>query len=224
MTSLMQHALGSDWNKLPPALQAHYRPGATTETGHMDIEFPLFMLPILQVLRLLGALVRRRGTGVATTVDKRTIGHRQYWQRTMRYPAGQALRFNSVWVLAEHGQVIEFVNPFLGLRMAPYVVGDQLHYRGICFVVKLGPVQLSVPEWMALGHTTIREVALDDSHFAMDFRLTHPLLGQVFRYAGTFATEVIAPSAPPIEPIKSTDPTEDQPPRRAGCPSAKQSR
>lgn len=197
MTSLMQHALGSDWNKLPPALQAHYRPGATTETGHMDIEFPLFMLPVLHVLRLFGALVRRRGTAVATTVDKHMAGQRQYWQRTMRYPDGQTLRFNSVWVLAERGHVIEFVNPFLGLRMAPSVVGNQLHYRGICFVVKLGSLQLAIPEWVALGHTTIHERALDDTHFAMDFRLTHPLLGQVFRYAGTFATGVNAPAGPP---------------------------
>jgi hypothetical protein len=29
-------------------------------------------------------------------------------------------------------------------------------------------------------------VAIDETHFAMDFRLTHPLLGEVFRYAGRF--------------------------------------
>lgn len=49
---------------------------------------------------------------------------------------------------------------------------------------------LTLPEWIALGHTTIVEEALDDSHFAMDFRLTHPLFGQVFRYAGKFSTQV----------------------------------
>lgn len=29
-------------------------------------------------------------------------------------------------------------------------------------------------------------VASGGRHFAMDFRLTHPLFGQVFRYAGEF--------------------------------------
>lgn len=187
MTSLMQQALGAAWDELPPALQAHYRSG-TTDTGHMDIEYPAFMQPVLHVLRLFGALVRRRGTNVATTVKKHMEGDRQYWQRTMRYPDGRSLQFNSVWVLAEHGQLIEFVNPFLGLRMAPRVVDGSLHYRGVCFVVQLGPLRLPIPEWMVLGHTTIREEAMDDTHFAMDFRLTHPLLGQVFRYAGRFET------------------------------------
>lgn len=188
MTNLMQQALGADWDKLPLALQAHYQSGVTTETGHMDIEYPSFMQPVLHALRLLGALVHRRGTRVATTVEKHMAGHRQYWQRTMRYPDGHTIRFNSFWVLTKHGQVIEFVNPLLGLRMVPYVAGGQLHYLGVCFVVKLGPLQLSIPEWMALGHTTIREEALDETHFAMDFRLTHPLFGRVFRYAGTFET------------------------------------
>jgi hypothetical protein len=76
--------------------------------------------------------------------------------------------------------------------MAPHVEDGRLHYRGIRFVAKLGPVLIPIPEWMALGHTTIMEEAIDDTHFAMDFRLTHPLLGQVFRYSGKFeaATEV----------------------------------
>ncbi|MGE8358235.1 MAG: DUF4166 domain-containing protein, partial [Microvirgula sp.] len=72
------------------------------------------------------------------------------------------------------------------LQMAPYVVGSRLHYRGVRFIVRLGPLLLPIPEWLVLGHTTIVEEAIDDTRFAMDFRLTHPLLGQVFRYAGVF--------------------------------------
>ena len=40
--------------------------------------------------------------------------------------------------------------------------------------------------WL-LGHTLIDEHALDAQHYAMDFRMVHPWLGQVFRYAGRFA-------------------------------------
>ena len=53
-------------------------------------------------------------------------------------------------------------------------------------VAKLGPLTIPIPEWLTLGHATIVEEALDDTHFAMDFRLTHPLFGQLFRYSGTF--------------------------------------
>lgn len=186
MKSLMEQALGADWAELPPALQAHYRFGTTIDTGRMEIEYPRFMQPFLSVLRLFGALVNRSGGDVATVVKKRVVGERQYWRRTLTYLDGKEIHFNSFWVSAGDGQLIEFVNPVLGLQMAPYVTGGRLHYRGVRFVAKLGPLMLSIPEWLALGHTTIVEEAVDDIHFAMDFRLTHPLLGEVFRYSGEF--------------------------------------
>jgi hypothetical protein len=186
MKSLMQQVLGADWDKLPPALQAHYRFGTTTDTGSMDIEYPRFMQPVWSILRLLGALVDRQGKSVTTIVEKRVVGERQVWQRTITYPDGQIVRFDSFWVAAGNAEVIEFVNPVLGLQMAPYVVGEKLHYRGVRFIAKLGPVMIPIPEWLVLGHATIIEEALDDTHFAMDFRLTHPLFGQLFRYSGKF--------------------------------------
>lgn len=188
MKSLMQQALGADWDELPAALQAHYRFGTTIDTGRMNIEYPRFMQHFLNVLRVFGALVNRSGQDVATVVKKRVIGERQYWRRTLTYPDGTEIHFNSFWVSAGDGHLIEFVNPVLGLQMAPYVTRGRLHYRGVRFVAKLGPLILSIPEWLALGHTTIVEEAIDDTHFAMDFRFTHPLLGEVFRYSGKFET------------------------------------
>lgn len=186
MKSLMQQALGADWEKLPPALLAHYRFGTTVDTGSMDIEFPRFMQPVWSILKLFGALVDRKGNGVMTIVEKSVVGERQVWRRTITYPDGHVVRFDSFWVAAGNGDVIEFVNPVLGLQMVPYVVGDKLHYRGVRFVAKLGPVTIPIPAWLTLGHATIVEEALDDTRFAMDFRLTHPLFGQLFRYSGKF--------------------------------------
>lgn len=190
MKSLIQEALGDAWDQLPPALQAHYQPGTCTDTGHLDIDYPPYMHPLLTLLRTLGALVNQRGKNVATVVRKTVVGQRQYWHRTMTFANGRTLHFNSFWVASADGQVIEFVNPVLGLQMQPYVEGQRLHYRGIRYVAKLGPLLLPIPEWLVLGHTTIVEEALDAEHFAMDFRLTHPLLGQVFRYAGRFKATV----------------------------------
>lgn len=194
MKSLMQQALGADWEKLPTALQAHYQFGTTFDTGHMNVEYPRFMQPVLSVLRIVGALVNRSGRDVVTVVKKRVIGDRQYWRRTLTYPDGKVLYFNSFWICAGQGQVIEFVNPVLGLQMAPSVKGSRLHYRGIRFVAKLGPLMLPIPEWLVLGHTTIVEEAIDENHFVMDFRLTHPLLGEVFRYSGRFQAALGEPA------------------------------
>ena len=186
MDSLMQNALGADWDKLPAALQAHYRFGKTIDNGHMDIEYPRFMQPYLSVLHLMGALIDRGGRQVPTVVEKTVVGERQYWRRTITYPDGKVVYFNSFWVFAGGNQMIEFVNPVLGLQMSVHVEDGKLHYEGVRFVAKLGRWLLPIPEWLVLGHTTIVEEALDETHFAMDFRLTHPLFGQLFRYSGTF--------------------------------------
>jgi hypothetical protein len=186
MKSLMQCALGKDWDKLPPALQTHYCFGKTIDRGCMDIEYPRFMQPYLSVLRVVGALINRNGKQVPTVVEKYVVGDRQYWRRTITYPDGKVVYFNSLWVSMGSNQMIEFVNPVLGLQMSVHVEDGKLHYEGVRFVAKLGRLLLPIPEWMVLGHTTITEQAIDETHFAMDFRLTHPLAGQVFRYAGTF--------------------------------------
>jgi len=186
MKSIMQMALGADWDRLPPALQAHYRFGHTVDRGHLDIDYPRFMQPCLSLLRCLGILVNRPGTAVPTMVSKRVENDMQLWQRTMHYDDGRTLTFDSRWTWAGGNQLIEWVNPWLGLQMAVQLQGSDLHYAGVCFVLRLGPLQLAIPEALLLGHTCIVERALDDSRFAMDFRLIHPLLGMTFRYAGTF--------------------------------------
>lgn len=184
MKSLMQQALGNDWDTLHPALQAHYQLAPNMDVGYLDIEYPRFMQPLLHVLHRCGALINRAGKEVATRVEKHTENSRQYWRRTLTFDDGQVITFNSYCVSAGSNQLIEFVNPLLGLQMAVHVQDGQLHYQGVHFVLKLGAVLLPIPEWLALGHTSIIESGSDNNYFQMDFRLTHPLFGQVFRYSG----------------------------------------
>lgn len=186
MTSLMQQALGADWDALPLALKAHYGSGRVRDVGHLDIAYPGFMQGYLSLLSLFGALVNRAGQQLPTIVDKQIEGRRQSWRRTITYPDGRIRRFNSHWIHAGGNRLIEFVNPVLGLEMVVAVRDGVLRYQGRRFVAKLGPWLLTIPENWVLGHTTIVETAIDDVRFRMDFRLTHPLFGEVFRYAGVF--------------------------------------
>ena len=203
MTSLMQRALGADWQRLPPVLQAHYREGSTVETGHLDIEYPARIQPVLRVLGWFGALVHRRGREVETRVERQAVGERLLWRRTMRFADGETLRFDSAWELGAPGRLIEFVNPVLGLEMAPCVVGQSLHYRGVRFVARIGSRLWTIPQWLALGTTRIVEDALDDQRYAMDFRMTHPWFGELFRYSGVFRTDAAAISSSPAAASRS---------------------
>lgn len=187
--NLMQRALGTQWEQLPSALRAHYQERANFDVGALDIEYPALMQPYLNFLRLLGALVNRRGTAIPTTVEKHMEGCVQQWKRTITFPDGKTIFFKSHWVYAGSNELIEYVSPLLGLRMAVHMEDGNLHYEGRHYVMKLGKLLVPIPEWLILGHTTIVETALDEANFTMDFRLCHPLFGQVFRYAGRFETE-----------------------------------
>lgn len=191
MKNLMQEALGRDWEKLPPSLKAHYQSDANVDVGHLDIEFPPWMKPYLWLLQRFGALLTRTGSGLPTRVEKTVAGDRQYWRRTIRFPDGRDMRFDSVWVLARENRLIEFVNPVMGLEMLPRVEAGELRYEGVRYVLKFGRAIIGIPEWLVLGHTTIVERQIRPDSFSMDFRLTHPLFGQVFRYSGTFVTQRI---------------------------------
>lgn len=187
--SMMQQALGQQWDTLPNALKAHHQNRNNQDIGHLDISYPRWMQLYLTVMRWFGVMVNRRAQHVPTQVHKHFEGERLCWARTLTFSDGKTIHFNSYWIYEGSNVITEYINRFMGLRLAVAVKDQALHYQGQGVVIKLGRWQFTVPESLLLGHTTIIERAVDDQYFAMDFRLTHPWWGEVFRYAGTFKTE-----------------------------------
>ena len=186
--SILQQALGSQWQSLPPALQAHYMSEHNKDIGTLDINYPRSMQLLLNVLNFFGALLNRRGKAVPTSVEKYMDGDKQYWKRTITFSDGKEIYFSSRWVYVGGNRLVEYVNPLLGLCMAVNVNEDKLYYEGKHYVINLFGLRLPLPEWLLLGHTRIVEEALDEHSFKMDFRLHHPVSGQVYSYAGCFTT------------------------------------
>lgn len=187
-SSLMQQVLGDQWRHLPPALKAHYALNENTDVGYLSIEYPSYMQWYLNILKLFGALINQQGNEVPTEVQKKMLGGTQYWHRTIRFADKQPVTFKSRWQYYGPNELIEYVNPVMGLRMKVIIKGSELHYQGVCMVLRLAKWYIPIPEWLFLGHTTIVETALDDKRFKMDFKMTHPLVGCMFRYYGKFQT------------------------------------
>lgn len=193
LPSPMAQCLGAQWANLHPTLQAHHAGGRVQEVGALDVSFPRWMAPVVWCLQWIGALVHRAQPAVHTVVNKETTATGQTFHRTLTYADGEVLRFNSRWVAEPGGRLVEYVQPWLALELAPRVVGDTLHCEGVCFLVRLGALQLRLSERWLLGHTVIQEHALDAQHYAMDFRMLHPWFGLVFRYTGVFSTDSNTP-------------------------------
>ena len=189
--SMMQRALGEQWDELAPALKAHYAVAKNCDVGVLSIEYPKAMQWPLNFLRLFGTLINQQAQQVPTQVSKWMAGEQQQWQRRVDLP-NQLMSFNSSWQYCGGNELIEYVKPYLGLKMAVSMRDGKLYYAGRSYILKLGSLLIPIPEALVLGHTTIEEIGVDDEHFTMDFRLQHPLFGQIYRYAGRFRTEIEA--------------------------------
>lgn len=191
--SIMQNALGEEWQDLPEALKNHYRSNESGENhaqGVLDIDYPWFMQWPLSMMRLMGGLPNRHGKGLKTTVSKTMKGDKQNWQRVIHFADGKQIKFNSIFI-ADGDGFIEYVNSFLGLKMTAFVKDKTLYYESRGYVLKLGRLKIPIPEWFALGHASIIESehsSNDRQTFNMDFKLVHPLFGEVFSYKGRFVT------------------------------------
>ncbi len=191
-TSLMQQALGEQWDQLPQALKAHYNNSESGENiaeGELTIDFPNFMQLPLNAMRLIGALVNKKGINIPTKVERVMDDGVQYWHRSIHYPDGSQVAFKSRFTYdAKRNEFIEYTNRFLGLKMKVFVEDEVLHYESCGYVFKLASLKIPLPEWLALGHASIIESAISESEFEMDFRLKHPIFGEIFTYIGKFET------------------------------------
>lgn len=195
----MQQALGEQWDQLPKALQKHYENnplGINKAEGHLNIDYPRFMQWPLNLMRLMGALLNRHGDQLPTIVIRTMESERQYWHRTITFPDEKTIHFKSQFIYQKKtNELIEFINRFIGMKMRVYVENNQLHYRSTAYVIKLGSKLISIPEYLSLGYASIIETAGNNNEFEMQFDIKHPLLGQVFSYAGKFCT-----TEPKIQP------------------------
>jgi len=188
----MQQALGEQWDQLPQVLKAHYsddESGENIAKGALTINYPKFMQIPLNVMRWVGALVNQKGDHLPTTVKRVLKDGEQYWHRSIHYPDGATIAFKSRFTYdANNKTFIEYTNRFFGLKMKVFVEGDTLRYESCGYVIKLGAIKIPLPEWLLLGHASIVECAISDSEFKLDFRLNHPVLGEIFSYTGDFKT------------------------------------
>ncbi|MBL8471547.1 MAG: DUF4166 domain-containing protein [Rhodocyclaceae bacterium] len=130
MKSLLQMALGSDWEQLPAALKAHHEFAPNLDIGHLDVEFPRSMKPCLWLLHKCGALLAQRGKSIPTRVEKNVACGRQYWHRTLSYADGRTAGFNSFWVASADACLIEFAKPWSVPYFSP--LPDRVRKTVVC--------------------------------------------------------------------------------------------
>jgi Domain of unknown function (DUF4166) len=141
------------------------------------------------------------GSDVPVTVRIQAVGSpatRHLWRRDFRFPGGRWRRFTSRIEYDERlGHVIEAVGPGLALAIAwemLFEAPSTLHLDCAGWVLRLGPWLIRLPNWL-LGSGRAVETAPSPNTIRIDFTVSHPLLGDVFGYVGTFTIRRETPPA-----------------------------
>jgi hypothetical protein len=200
---VIQKALGEKWNKLDTIIKLHYglKPGCDTELhlrGTMREVYhskigKLFLLPG----RIFGALVPYKGKEVPTEVKNWTSKENHqamYWHRRLFFPDRDPVNFSSRMEHVKDNEIIEYVNYGMGIRLRTYTQDNSLHFRSLGYIWKMGPITLSIPNWVILGDAEIVEKAISDRELFVDFNMIHPLFGRTFSYSGSFIVDKIVES------------------------------
>jgi hypothetical protein len=196
--SIMQQALGEEWNQLDVIVRRHYQmaPGTCADMiiqGYMDRVHhsniaKLFLLPG----RIFGALVPYRGNNIPTEVKnwtKKENHKAMFWHRTLQFPNKPLTEFRSRMEYIGSNEIIEYVRFGLGIRMRMSVQDGALVFTSTGYVWDIGVVRIPIPTWAILGDATIIERATSDQEFYIDFTMVHPLFGETFGYSGSFAIQ-----------------------------------
>lgn len=195
-TSIIQKALGDQWELLDNIVKHHYEmaPGIASDMtihGSMDQVFhsniaKLFLLPG----RVFGALIPYRGNNIPTVVKNWTTSDNlkaMFWHRTMQFPGKPLTEFKSRMEYAGGDEIIEYVKFGLGIRMRMSIDDGALVFTSSGYVWDLGLIRIPIPTWAILGDAQISERAVSEKEFHMDFKMVHPLFGETFGYSGTFS-------------------------------------
>lgn len=190
--SLMQKVLGADWPNLPIVLQKHYQISGEQQScleGRLTIGYPGYLFPQVWLIHLIGGLVLWRSDNVLALVQKTAdpVPEILHWRRILSYADGKTDYFRSQMnYVAEH-ELIETIGFGFGLRLQVEVSDGDLLYRSRGYFWRWGRYEIAVPDYFLLGAATIREHAVSEDTFYLDFTLTHPLWGVSYFYRGHFA-------------------------------------
>ena len=137
------------------------------------------------------------GSDVPVTVEIHGIESptlRHVWRRDFYFPSGRRRRFTSRMERDERiGRVIEVIGPGGTIAIAwemRFEPPSILRLDAAGWVFRLGPWRLRLPAWLLGSGWAVETANLSrPGIIRIDFTVSHPLLGDVFGYAGEFMVQ-----------------------------------
>jgi hypothetical protein len=191
--SVYEIVLGARIDELAPGLRHYFGelPAGATGSGAGEYEVAgsrqRWLRPALAWLATRQVLFPEYGHRIPFTVENVPTSHGLAARRTFSFPGRTRIMVDEMRVV--DGRLHDRLGRRGGLEveLGLEVVDGGLRMRSGRQWLHLGPVRVRIP---GLVRVTLAEDALPGGRQHVDVRMTAPLLGEVFRYAGTFRYSV----------------------------------
>lgn len=203
MDSPFETILAPHRDILPPALKAQYlTPVDAGRTVHFNgtsdrvWHRPRWLWPFFWALAWFDVIFPETGVNIPATMELTSARDRyglpyQRWNRVFAF--ARPRRFNAVMAwdvqrrcVAEHFTSMQLLSMVWEISFhAPArleIVTSTCH-------INLGPLQIPLQRFFH-PHVRVVETALDDETIHVDLTMSHPFLGDIFGYSGTYKVEV----------------------------------
>lgn len=192
MASVYERVLASRIDELDPGLRAYFGPIPDGSVGRGEGVYEVagsrrrWLRPVFAWLASREVLFPEYGRGIPFTVENR--GDRTA-RRTFSFPGRERLMIDAMSVVdgALHDRLGR--RGGLEVELALDAVDGGLRMRSRRQWLHLGPLRFRIP---GLVRVELAETAHGGRQH-VDVRMTAPLLGEVFRYAGSFTYAVSSP-------------------------------
>ncbi len=197
---IFQPIFQDDWEKLPPVMLKHYanRPYCNDISivhGRLDVMCRWYLKPVLWFL---GTVPPHNGTDVPVTVRFVSQPHDAGFgfERLFEFPHRPPVKFHSRMFHRGGAEIVEHMRFGICWHATYGWDGQRVTLTHKGYSLRIGRRYLNLPVTGLIGRGDAHEIPIDDHSFAMAVSLSHPLLGKIYSYAGTF-TQVTTIDMPP---------------------------
>jgi len=189
---IFQSIFAEHWDDLPVVIEKHYanRPCSNdrvTVKGVMDVSCKGYMNLLKPFYRILGSIPVVSASDVPVTVNFDSAPDTQafHFNRVFHFN-NRPYQFRSRMLQVGGGEVIEVMRFGICWQMNYSWDGNQVTLRHKGYALSLFGYLLPLPITALVGRGDATETAIDDDHFDMEVKVTHPIFGVVYSYGGRF--------------------------------------
>jgi len=190
----LQSILNADWWRLAPVVMRHHQL-RTHSCDRLDLNGTMreiwharWLDPFLPLVRFLDAVVPYCGVEVPAQVRcvADPLRPRVYWEREFRFHDGRIGRFSSFKEFSGDHEVCEVIRGGIAARLRVSECSGGLRFDTVGYQWRLGNWRVPLPLQALIGRICCEEIPLNNEQIRILITFTHPWLGCLIRYDGTF--------------------------------------